>query len=225
MPAEFCADYFESLVDVIPQGKARHETYHLEKPPISHQIFSRRILVWMSDSSKWVDISDVKIRWKFACAHPLCPRSTVANRRSIGQSSPQAFLWICHHELLVLSKLPIDNFHSFEHHTKTFGKPTTQTSKSLSQPFLQPPISPTMSTASKLTLLGTTVGTLGIVAFVHWAQTAEQSVHLSPPLPHRLSLTTNPILTRQCTPVSFEIWNNNVWRSRNSNNNKKKTVN
>lgn len=33
-----------------------------------------------------------------------------------------------------------------------------------------------MSTASKLTLVGTTIGTIGIVAFVHWAQTAEKSV-------------------------------------------------
>ena len=33
-----------------------------------------------------------------------------------------------------------------------------------------------MSTASKLTLLGTTVGTVGIVWFVHWAQTAEKAV-------------------------------------------------
>lgn len=33
-----------------------------------------------------------------------------------------------------------------------------------------------MSTASKLTLLGTTIGTIGIVAFVHWAQTAEKAV-------------------------------------------------
>lgn len=33
-----------------------------------------------------------------------------------------------------------------------------------------------MSTASKLTLLGTTLGTIGIVAFVHWAQTAEKAV-------------------------------------------------
>jgi hypothetical protein len=40
-----------------------------------------------------------------------------------------------------------------------------------------------MSTASKLTLLGTTIGTIGIVAFVHWAQTAEKAVsEPSPPL-------------------------------------------
>ncbi|EXJ87239.1 hypothetical protein A1O3_04198 [Capronia epimyces CBS 606.96] len=32
-----------------------------------------------------------------------------------------------------------------------------------------------MSTASKVTLLGTILGTAGIVAFVHWAQTAEQA--------------------------------------------------
>ena len=39
-----------------------------------------------------------------------------------------------------------------------------------------------MSTASKLTLLGTTIGTIGIVAFVHWAQTAEKAVsEPSPP--------------------------------------------
>ena len=35
-----------------------------------------------------------------------------------------------------------------------------------------------MSTASKLTLMGTTIGTVGIVAFVHWAQTAEKAVSL-----------------------------------------------
>jgi len=33
-----------------------------------------------------------------------------------------------------------------------------------------------MSTASRLTLLGTIVGTAGIVSFVHWAQTAEKTV-------------------------------------------------
>ena len=33
-----------------------------------------------------------------------------------------------------------------------------------------------MSTASKLTLVGTTIGALGIVGFVHWAQTAEKAV-------------------------------------------------
>lgn len=33
-----------------------------------------------------------------------------------------------------------------------------------------------MSTASKATLVGTILGTAGIVAFVHWAQTAEKSV-------------------------------------------------
>jgi PET assembly of cytochrome c oxidase, mitochondrial len=33
-----------------------------------------------------------------------------------------------------------------------------------------------MSTASRLTLLGTIVGTAGIVGFVHWAQTAEKAV-------------------------------------------------
>ncbi len=33
-----------------------------------------------------------------------------------------------------------------------------------------------MSTTSKLTLLSTILGTAGIVAFVHWAQTAEQAV-------------------------------------------------
>lgn len=33
-----------------------------------------------------------------------------------------------------------------------------------------------MSTASRLTLLGTIVGTIGIVGFVHWAQTAEKAV-------------------------------------------------
>ncbi|KAK5446626.1 hypothetical protein LTS15_009558 [Exophiala xenobiotica] len=32
-----------------------------------------------------------------------------------------------------------------------------------------------MSTASKMTLLGTILGTAGIVAFVHWAQTSEQA--------------------------------------------------
>ena len=36
-----------------------------------------------------------------------------------------------------------------------------------------------MSTASKLTLLGTTLGTAGIVAFVHWAQEAEKTVRPS----------------------------------------------
>jgi protein PET117 len=39
-----------------------------------------------------------------------------------------------------------------------------------------------MSTASKLTLLGTTIGTIGIVAFVHWAQTAEKAVSEPSPL-------------------------------------------
>lgn len=33
-----------------------------------------------------------------------------------------------------------------------------------------------MSTASKVTFLTTLVGTAGIVAFVHWAQTAEKAV-------------------------------------------------
>ena len=33
-----------------------------------------------------------------------------------------------------------------------------------------------MSTASRLTLLGTIVGTIGIIGFVHWAQVAEKSV-------------------------------------------------
>jgi hypothetical protein len=33
-----------------------------------------------------------------------------------------------------------------------------------------------MSTASRLTLLGTIVSTAGIVSFVHWAQTAEKAV-------------------------------------------------
>ncbi|KKY20923.1 putative cytochrome c oxidase assembly protein [Phaeomoniella chlamydospora] len=32
-----------------------------------------------------------------------------------------------------------------------------------------------MSTASKMTLLGTIVGTVGIVTFVHWAQGAEKA--------------------------------------------------
>ncbi|KAI9872453.1 MAG: hypothetical protein M1823_008165 [Watsoniomyces obsoletus] len=32
-----------------------------------------------------------------------------------------------------------------------------------------------MSVASKATLVGTIVGTIGIVAFVHWAQTAEKA--------------------------------------------------
>ncbi|KAI1609202.1 hypothetical protein EDD37DRAFT_653345 [Exophiala viscosa] len=32
-----------------------------------------------------------------------------------------------------------------------------------------------MSTTSKLTLLSTIISTVGIVAFVHWAQTAEKS--------------------------------------------------
>ena len=32
-----------------------------------------------------------------------------------------------------------------------------------------------MSTASKITLASTIVGTIGIVAFVHWAQTAEKA--------------------------------------------------
>lgn len=35
-----------------------------------------------------------------------------------------------------------------------------------------------MSTASKVTLASTIVGTIGIVAFVHWAQTAEKAVSL-----------------------------------------------
>ena len=33
-----------------------------------------------------------------------------------------------------------------------------------------------MSTASKITLASTIVGTVSIVAFVHWAQTAEKAV-------------------------------------------------
>lgn len=33
-----------------------------------------------------------------------------------------------------------------------------------------------MSTAAKLTLASTIAGTVGIVAFVHWAQTAEKAV-------------------------------------------------
>ena len=37
-----------------------------------------------------------------------------------------------------------------------------------------------MSTASKLTLAGTVAGTIGIVAFVHWAQTAEKAVRNIP---------------------------------------------
>ncbi|KAF7511045.1 hypothetical protein GJ744_005591 [Endocarpon pusillum] len=32
-----------------------------------------------------------------------------------------------------------------------------------------------MSTASRITLLGTIIGTVGIVSFVHWAQTAEKA--------------------------------------------------
>ncbi|EXJ66370.1 uncharacterized protein A1O5_10522 [Cladophialophora psammophila CBS 110553] len=32
-----------------------------------------------------------------------------------------------------------------------------------------------MSRASKITLLSTILGTAGVVAFVHWAQTAEQA--------------------------------------------------
>jgi len=35
-----------------------------------------------------------------------------------------------------------------------------------------------MSTASKLTLAGTTFGAIGVVIFVHWAQKSEQSVSL-----------------------------------------------
>lgn len=38
------------------------------------------------------------------------------------------------------------------------------------------PVCSNMSTASKVTLLSTILGTAGIVAFVHWAQTAEQAV-------------------------------------------------
>lgn len=37
-----------------------------------------------------------------------------------------------------------------------------------------------MSTASRLTLLGTIVGTVGVVGFVHWAQTAEKAVIFLP---------------------------------------------
>jgi len=37
-----------------------------------------------------------------------------------------------------------------------------------------------MSTASKATLLGTILGTAGIVVFVHWAQTAEKAVRFLP---------------------------------------------
>ena len=33
-----------------------------------------------------------------------------------------------------------------------------------------------MSTSSKITLASTIAGTIGIVAFVHWAQTAEKAV-------------------------------------------------
>lgn len=32
-----------------------------------------------------------------------------------------------------------------------------------------------MSTASKVTLVGTLLGTAGIIAFVHWAQTSEKA--------------------------------------------------
>ena len=39
-----------------------------------------------------------------------------------------------------------------------------------------------MSTASKLTLAGTVAGTIGVVVFVHWAQTAEKAVS-SVPIP------------------------------------------
>lgn len=51
-----------------------------------------------------------------------------------------------------------------------------------------------MSTASKLTLLGTTLGTAGIVAFVHWAQQSEKAVRLQLWRPHRISTLpiTNP---------------------------------
>ena len=35
---------------------------------------------------------------------------------------------------------------------------------------------PIMSTVSKVTLLGTTVATAGIIVFVHWAQTQEKAV-------------------------------------------------
>lgn len=44
----------------------------------------------------------------------------------------------------------------------------------------QPPLFPKdntgMSTASRLTLLATIVSTVGVVSFVHWAQTAEKAV-------------------------------------------------
>lgn len=44
-----------------------------------------------------------------------------------------------------------------------------------------------MSTASKLTLAGTTLGAIGIVIFVHYAQTAEKDVSgLYRCLAHRL---------------------------------------
>ena len=46
-----------------------------------------------------------------------------------------------------------------------------------------------MSTASKLTLAGTVLGTVGIVAFVHWAQTAEKAVSSHTRKPCELWLT------------------------------------
>jgi hypothetical protein len=48
--------------------------------------------------------------------------------------------------------------------------------QSLNIPFLKLEKHKTMSTASKVTLVGTLLGTAGIVAFVHWAQTAEKAV-------------------------------------------------
>lgn len=43
-----------------------------------------------------------------------------------------------------------------------------------------------MSTASKITLLATLLGTTGIIAFVHWGQTAEQTVFFHLLLPNQL---------------------------------------
>lgn len=63
-----------------------------------------------------------------------------------------------------------------------------------------------MSTASKVTLLSTILGTAGIVAFVHWAQTAEQAVCIALCLESYLD---NSDRYRPCMLALSEIWSSN----------------
>jgi hypothetical protein len=55
-----------------------------------------------------------------------------------------------------------------------------------------------MSTASKVTLLSTILATGGIVAFVHWAQTAEKAVRMN-------SSTITPIPDSRPHPLAFVL--------------------